>query len=240
MTDLVPVRKGKPTQISLADLQERLDARSEIAKNRSTTSTKKSRIEEAEKVFRVNPYETLVEIQILATNLADLFDDSISVETTPLSQADVDQLSEEFSHLERLKAQIVALETRYRELIFSHLDKTSTKVPGRPASQVPGKVEASGPGQHYVFERRGGNREAPELDTEGLREALPEEIAAQIYVTVHHDPVPAWDEKVFDEAKFGELVDSGIIDLDVVAKYLTPGSWRTPSFYKTLVGGAEV
>ena len=98
-------------------------------------------------------------------------------------------------------------------------------------------MAAQGPGPHYVFERRGGNRANPNLDVEGLRSVLPEEIAAQVYKTVHHDAVAAWDEPVFDETEFGRLVDEGKIDLDVVAEYLTAGAWRTPSFYKTLVDG---
>lgn len=179
----------------------------------------------------------LVEIQNLAQSLADLFDAEIAVDGVPLSQDQINTLSDEYLRFDKLKVELEALEGRYRSLIFAHLDETGPKIPGRPASQVPGKVEASGPGPRYVFERRGGNRANPELDTDALREALPEELAAQVYVTVHHDPVPAWDEEVFDEGRFCELVDAGRIDLDVVAEHLTPGAWRTPSFYKTLVEG---
>ncbi len=139
--------------------------------------------------------------------------------------------------MERLKIELAALEGRYRSLVFAHLDETGPKIPGRPAAQVPGKVEAKGDGSRYVFERRGGNRSNPDLNTESLREVLPQELAAQLYKTVQHPAVPAWEEKVFDMDCFGKLVDDGKIDLDVVADHLTPGKWNTPSFYKTLVDG---
>lgn len=239
MTDLVPIRKGKATQISLADLQDRLDARQQVAETRTTTSTRKSRVARAKESFSADPLETLVEIQVRAKSLADVFDASITEEAVPLSQEQINALSREYHELDKLKVQIEALEARYRPLIFGHLDETGPKIPGRPPSQVPGKVEAEGPGPHYVFERRGGNRENPDLDTVGLRDVLPAEVAAQVYVTVHHPMVPAWDEEVFDEGRFGELVDEGKIDLDVVADYLTPGKWRTPSFYKILVDGEK-
>lgn len=239
MTDLIPVRKGKSTQVTLVDLQDRLDARKQIEATRTTTSTKKSRLEQAHAAFKVDPLKTLVEIQDLACDLADVFDAAISLDSIPLDQAAVDRLSNEFVHIERLKERIAALETRYKTLVFAHLDETGPKIPGRPASQVPGKVEAQGPGPRYIFERRGGNRENPDLDTVGLKNELPEHLVAEIFATVHHEPVAAWDEEVFDEGRFGELVEEGKIDLDLVARYLTPGKWRTPAFYKTLVDGDQ-
>lgn len=240
MTDLVPVRKGKSAQVTLAELQNRLDARREVEETRATTlSTKKARIEAAKKAFELDPLKTVVTIQDLAGDLADIFDGEISLDTIPLSQSDVDKLSNEFYHLERLQAQISALETRYRALIFAHLDETGPKIAGRPAAQVPGKVEATGPGPHYVFERRGGNRADPDLNVVTLREALPKDIADQIFLTIHHPATAAWDEDVFDQETFGRLVDEGKIDLDVVADHLTPGDWRKPSFYKTLVDGEK-
>lgn len=237
MTNLVPVRKGHSTQISLAEIQDRLDARNQIAETRTPTSTRKSRVEKAKSEFAVNPLDTLVEIQEAARALANVFDASITSDSAPFSQEQINQISDEFMALERLRVQIEAMEDRYRELTFAHLDETVTRVPGRPVSQTPGKMEADGPGDHYIFERRGGNRANPDLNTETLRGSLSSEVAAQIYVTIHHPAVPAWDEEVFDEAKFGQLVDEGIIDLDDVAPHLTPGKWRTPSFYKTLVKG---
>lgn len=236
MTAMVPVRKGKSTRVSLSDIQERLDARKQIAETRSGTSTKKARVEEAKRVFQVDPLETLSEIQGRARALAAAFDGTITLEDVPLSQNQINKLSYEFYQLEKLQAEIAALETRYRNLVFAHLDKTVTRVPGRPTSQIPGKVSADGPGPHYDFERRGGNRANPDLDVLGLKDELSDEIVAKVYVTVHHKAVKSYDEDVFDEEAFGELVESGEIDLDVVAKYLTPGAWRTPSFYKTLVG----
>jgi hypothetical protein len=239
MTDLVPIRKGHSTQISLVRLQDLLDAREQVDDTKTTLSTKKARAAAAKKSFELDPLKTMVTIQDLAGDLADIFDGEISLESVPLSQDDVDKLSNEFMHLERLQAQIAALETRYRTLIYAHLDQTSPKIVGRPAAQVPGKVEASGPGPHIVFERRGGNRSNPDLDTEGLREVLPGHLADMIYKSVHHPAMEAYDEPVFDEAEFGRLVDAGLIDLDVVAEFLTPGAWRTPAFYKTLVDGEK-
>lgn len=238
MTDLVPIRKGQSTQVSLADLAERL-ARKQIAEGRTTVSTRKARVAEAKKSFEVDPLDTLVEIQGRAKELADVFDASITEETLPLSQVQINTLSHEFYQLEQLRVQIEALEGRYRVLIYGHLDETGSKIPGRPASQVPGKVAAEGPGPHYVFERRGGNRKDPDLDAEGLRSVLPADLVAQVYKSVHHDAVDAWDEAVFDVERFGELVEKGKIDLDVLADYLTPGAYRTPSFYKTLVDGEK-
>lgn len=239
MTDLVPIRKGKSTQVSLTELQDRLDARQQIAETRSVTSSRKSRVEEAKRTFKVDPTATLNDIRYWARALVESFDRETTLETIPLTEKQIRNLSSEFYKLEKLKTQIEALEGRYRELIFAHLDETGPKILGRPASQVPGKVEAYDSEPHYVFERRGGNRANPNLDTQSLRNALPEELAAQVYLTVHHDPVPAWDEEVFDEGRFGDLVDQGKIDLDIVAEHLTPGQWRTPSFYKTLVDGGE-
>lgn len=237
MTELVPIRRGSKSQVSLLDIQDRLDARRQVAEVRSPTSTRKSRVEEAKRAFEIDSTATLVEIQDQARALADAFDPSITQESVPLSQAQINKLSEEFDLLEKLRIQIAALEGRYRSLIFAHLDETGPRIPGRPAGQVPGKVEAAGPGRHYVFERRGGNRSDPDLDAEGLRAELPAEIAARVFVTIHHPAVEAWDEQVFDEGAFGELVDNGAIDLDVVAKHLTPGPWRTPQFFKTLMNG---
>lgn len=237
MTELVPIRKGKSTQVSLADLQERLDARQEVAETRSSVSTRKARVEAARRAFLIDPLETLVEIQVRASALVDVFDASITLEDVPLSQGQINKLSDELLQLERLKVELEALETRYRALSFAHLDETLPRIPGRPASQVPGKIAASSPGPHYIFERRGGNRKDPSLNTDTLREVLPPEVAAQIYVTIHHEAVPAYDEQVFDEGRFGELVQSQVIDLDVVAPHLTPGEWRTPSLHKTLVDG---
>jgi len=239
MTDLVPIRKGKSTQVSLADLQDRLDARNQIAEARTSSSTRKARVEEAKRAFKLDPLKTMVQIQDLACGLADVFDAEVSLDSVPLSRSDIEKLSNEYFHLDRLKSQIEALETRYRALIFAHLDEVGLKVPGRPPAQVPGKVEAEGPGPHYIFERRGGNRANPDLNTDSLRGALPPEIATQVYLTMHHAAVDAWDEQVFDEGRFGELVDAGLIDLDVVAEHLTPGPWRTPSFYKIFVDGGE-
>jgi len=235
MTDLIAVRKGKPTQVSLADLQSRLDARKEIEETRTATSSRRSRVEEAKRVFGFDPLATLEEIQGHATALAAAFDSTITPADVPLSQGQVNTLSAEFLHLDQLKLQIEALETRYRTLVFAHLDETVTRVPGRPASQTPGKVEADGPGLHYVFERRGGNRANPTLDALGLKNELTPAQIAKVYKTVHHKAVAAYDEDVFDEAAFGELIESGELDLDVVAPYLTAGDWRTPQLYKTLV-----
>jgi hypothetical protein len=235
---LVPVRKNEATRVSLADLQDRLDARRQVAETRaSATSTRKGRVQDAKRGFEVAPLETLVKIQESARELANVFDASITEETVPLSQAQINKLSEEFLKLEQLRVQIEALEARYRPLVFGHLDEVGPKIPGRPAAQVPGKVAAEGPGPHFVFERRGGNRTDPDLNAQGLREVLPPEVAAEVYLTMHHDAIPAWDEAIFNEGRFGELVDAGIIDLDVVAEFLTPGKWRTPSFHKTLVDG---
>lgn len=237
MTDIVPIRRGKTNQVSLLDIQEALDARKQIAEARTSTSTRKSRVEGAKRAFVIDSFTTLMEIQEQAHVLAEAFDASITVESIPLSQVQINKLSEEFLALERLKVQIEAMETRYRSLVFAHLDETGPNIPGRPASQVPGKVEATSSGPHYFFERRGGNRGNPELDVDALRAVLPEHLAAQIFVTIHHPVVEAWDEQVFDEAAFGELVEKGFIDLDVVADHLTPGAWRNPSFYKTLMDG---
>jgi hypothetical protein len=242
MTDLVQIRRSSSTQVSLADLQDRLDARQQVAETRPpATSTKKARIEEAQRAFDLDPLETMVQIQDIASDLADVFDGEITLGSIPLSQAQKNKLSAEWLRVERLQAQLSALETRYRSLVFAHLDETGPKIPGRPAAQVPGKVEAQGPGPHYIFERRGGNRKDPDLDAVGLRDVLPDDIAAQVYLTVHHEAVyaPAYDEEVFDEGTFGRLVDEGKIDLDVVAPFLTPGPWRTPAFYKTLVDGEK-
>jgi hypothetical protein len=238
MTDLVPIHKGQATQVSLLDIQERLDARKQIAETRTGVSTRTGRVEEAKRVFAVDPLATMIEIKERADDLAEVFDGTITMETIPLNQTQINRLSAEFDQLERLKVQLAALEGRYRDLIFAHLDVTSPAIPGRPATHVPGKVEAEGPGPHYVFERRGGNRENPDLDTEGLRSALPPTVVAQLYKTVHHDAVAAWDEDVFDEARLNVLVKEGIIDLDVVALYLKPGKRRTPSFYKTRMDGS--
>ena len=237
MKELVSIRRGKSTQVSLADIQERLDARAQVAETRSVVSTKKARLEEAKRVFEIDPEATLNQIMLRAQTLSDAFDRTIDLNSVPLSQKQINRLSDEFFELEDLKAQVAALETRYRALVYAHLDETLPKIPGRPAAQVPGKVEATGPGDHFVFERRGGNRENPDLDVVGMRDELPDEVVSQIYVTVHHEAVPAYDEHVFDEGRFGELVSDGTIDLDVVAKHLTVGKWRTPSFYKTLVSG---
>ena len=237
MTDLVKIPQGSTKQVSLADLQDRLDARKQISETRSPTSTRKGRVEEAKRVFTVNPMETVAKIEELSSRLADVFSDKITMDSVPLTQDQINKLSQEFVYLERLKVQIEALETRYRDLVYSHLDKTGPKVSGRPASQVPGKVSAEGPGEHYEFERRGGNRANPLLDTAGLRGELTEELASQVFVVRRHKAVEAWEEELFDEARFLELVESGDIDLDLVAKHLKPGSWRTPSFYKTLVDG---
>jgi hypothetical protein len=239
MTELVPTRKGKTgqTSVSLAEIQNLLDARNVVAETRTPTSTRKARIEEAKRNFDADPAETVDKIYDLASQLSIVFDEKITPDSVPLTRDQVRKLSDEYLRLDHLKAQIAALETRYRDVIFSHLDETLPKVPGRPAAQVPGKVEAEGSGARYVFERRGGNRANPTLNTEGLRAALPAHLADQIFVTVHRPAVAAYDEEVFDEATFGRLVDEGKIDLDTVAEHLTPGEWRTPSFYKTLVEG---
>lgn len=237
MNELVSIRKGKSNQVSLAELQNRLDARAQVADDRSVVSTRKARIEEAKRVFEIDPEATLNQIMLRARTLSDAFDKTIDLNSVPLSQKQINRLSDEFFELEDLKAQVAALETRYRALVYAHLDETVAKVPGRPAAQVPGKVEATGPGDRYIFERRGGNREDPDLDVVSLKDELPDEVVAQIYVTVHHEAVPAHDEQIFDAGRFGELVNDGVIDLDVVAKHLTAGKWRTPSFYKTLVSG---
>lgn len=237
MNELVSIRKGKSNQVSLAELQNRLDARAQVADDRSVVSTRKARIEEAKRVFEIDPEATLNQIMLRARTLSDAFDKTIDLNSVPLSQKQINRLSDEFFELEDLKAQVAALETRYRALVYAHLDETVSKVPGRPAAQVPGKVEATGPGDRYIFERRGGNREDPDLDVVSLKDELPDEVVAQIYVTVHHEAVPAHDEQIFDAGRFGELVNDGVIDLDVVAKHLTAGKWRTPSFYKTLVSG---
>jgi hypothetical protein len=237
MNELVSIRKGKSNQVSLAELQNILDARAQVADDRSVVSTRKARVEEAKRVFEIDPEATLNQIMLRAQTLSDAFDKSIDLEAVPLSQKQINRLSDEFFELEALQAQVAALETRYRALVFAHLDETAPKVPGRPAAQVPGKVGAKGPGDHYIFERRGGNREDPDLDVVGLKDELPAEVVSQIYVTVHHEAVEAHDEQIFDAGRFGELVNEGVIDLDVVAKYLTAGKWRTPSFNKTLVSG---
>lgn len=238
MTELVPVGKSKKNQVSLLDIQDQLDARQEIAQTREGVSTRKARIEGAKRVFAVDPLKTLAEIEAQAQDLTDVFDASIDESSIPLSQDQINSLSEEFLRLERLKVQIAALETRYRSLLFAHLDRTGPKIPGRPPAQVPGKVEAHGPGPHYIFERRGGNREHPDLNLQTLRADLAPEIANQVYVTVHHPATEAWDEEVFDESRFSQLVDEGEIDLDIVAPHLTPGKWRTPSFYPTFIAGS--
>jgi hypothetical protein len=237
-TALVPIRKSGATQVSLVDLAEQV-ARRQIEETRTVTSTRKARVEEARRNFEIDPLDTIADIQLYANALAREFDASISERSLPLSKEQINTLSDEFLQLERLRIQIEALTSRYKTLVYGHLDQTGPKIDGRPASQVPGKVEAEGPGPHYIFERRGGNRDFPDLDAEGLRGALPAELVAQLYKTVHHDATAAWDEPVFDEIRFAELVDLGEIDLDVVADYLTPGKWRTPSFYKTLVDGEQ-
>lgn len=238
MTDLVPIRGGQAKQVSLADLQNLLDARNEVAETRApSTSTIKGRVQAAKKAFEASPLDTLMGIQNSARGLFDAFDSTIDEGSIPLSESQVKTLSDEYLHLEKLKVEIAALEERYRNLVFAHLDVTGPKIPGRPASQVPGRVEAEGPGPRIIFERRGGNRADPDLNTETLRGVLPPELSAQLYEKVHHDPIPAWDENVFNTARFTELVDKGLIDLDVVAEHLTPGPWRKPSFYKTRVDG---
>lgn len=239
MTALIPVRSGKSTQVSLTVLQDLLDRRAALAATRTTTSTKKGRVESAKRSFQADPLGTVVDIQNLAGGLADIFDAEIDLDSIPLDQDAIDRLSHEYLHLERLQAKLEALSTRYRELIFAHLDVTVPRVPGRPASQVPGKVEASGPDPHYIFERRGGNRANPSLDTDGLRSALPPHLAAQVFVTKHHPAVEAYEEDVFDQDAFEKLVNDGSIDLDLVARYLTPGDWRSPAFWKTLVDGED-
>jgi len=237
MTDLVHIKKGSLTSVSLLDIQDRLDARAQIAETRTTTSTRKARVEQAQRVFATDPTETMVQIEDAAASLAIKFDPSITLESVPLSKAQINKLSDEFVELERLRVEIEAMQGRYRQLIFAHLDETVARVPGRPVSQIPGKVEADGPGEHYIFERRGGNRDNPDLNVEALRSVLPPEVVAVVYKTLHHPAVPAYDEQIFDEGAFGELVDAGVIDLDVVAPHLTPGKWRTPAFYKTPVRG---
>lgn len=236
MTALVSIPKDKPTKVSLLDLAERV-ARQQIAETRTVTSSRKARVAAAKEDFKVDPLATLGEIQRRAQALAEVFDATIIEDTLPLSQAQINTLSNEYLELDKLRVQIEALEDRYRSLIYGHLDEVVKKVAGRPASQTPGKVEAEGPGPRYFFERRGGGRANPELDAEGLRRALPPELVVEVYKTVHHDAKDAWDEEVFDEGRFEELVKSGQISLDLVANYLTPGEWRTPSFYKTLVDG---
>lgn len=239
MTDLVHIKKGSSTQVSLLDIQDRLDARAQIAETRTTTSTRRARVEQAQRVFAVDPTTTMVEIEDAAADLAMTFDSSITLESVPLSKAQINKLSDEFLALERLRVQIEAMQGRYRDLIYAHLDETVTPIPGRPVSQTPGRVEADGPGDHMIFERRGGNRADPDLNAEGLRNALPAEVVPLVYKVLHHDPVPAWDEQIFDEGAFGELVSTGVIDLDVVAPFLTPGKYRTPAFYKTRVDGSK-
>lgn len=237
-TALVPIRKSGATQVSLMDLAEQV-ARKQIADIRVTVSSRKARVSDAKKKFAADPLETLSEIQDRARALFDVFDASIIEETLPLNQAQINTLSAEFFELEQLRIKIEALADRYKTLVYGHLDQTGPKVEGRPASQVPGKVEAEGPEPHYIFERRGGNRDNPDLDAAGMREALPAHLAEMIYKTVHHPAVEEWDEDVFDQDEFVRLVDAGLIDLDVVARFLTPGKWRTPSFYKTLVDGEQ-
>jgi hypothetical protein len=237
MTDLIPIRKAKATQVSLADLQVILDHKKAAEETRSPASTLKARVEEAKRDFAANPIVVLDEMRDLARRLFDVFDPKINSESVPLTQSQVNSLSREFLYLEKLKVKMEALEARYRDLIFGHLDKTRPQVPGRPASQVPGVVKAEGPEDHYEFERRGGNRKDPDLNVQGLLKELPEDVANKILVTVHHEATEAWDETVFDEHEFIKLVDSGVIDLDTVAKHLTPGEWRTPSFHKILVHG---
>ena len=237
MTELVPVRRGKSTQLSLADIQTKLDARKQVEETRTTTSTRKARVEEAKRVHQDDPQATLVEIQELSRMLASIFDPEITPASAPLTRVQINKISDEFLQFDRLRIRIEALEERYRELVYAHLNEVGPKIPGRPASQVPGKVEADGPGPHYVFERRGGNREDALLDADGMREVLPPDVVAQIYATVQHPAVEAWEEEVFNEAAFAKLVEKGVIDLDTVAPFLTPGKWRKPSFYKTLVDG---
>lgn len=238
MTSLVPVHKDGSTQISLTDLQDKLDARAELAaEGTGAVSTRKSRVAKAKQDFQADPVRTVLNIEVMASDFVDAYDDTITVDSVPLAQDQINQISNEWMRLDRLKTEIEALETRYRELIFAHLDETGPKIPGRPASHTPGQVAAEGPGPHIIFARRGGNRANPELDAEGLKAVLPDEIAAQLFVTVHHDPVPAWDEKVFNEERLNELVASGQIDLDTLAPFLKPGARRTPTFNKTLVDG---
>lgn len=236
MTDLVPTRKAGKS-ITLADLQNLLDSRADIAKGREVVSTKKARIEQAKENFKIDPEATVDEIHDLFSDFAKIFDPDITLDSVPLNRAQINTLSEEYRRLDQVAARLEALMGRYRATIFAHLDETVDRIPGRPVSQTPGKVEADGPGEHYIFERRGGNRANPDLDTKGLREELPAHIVAQIFATVTRPAVEAYTEEVFDEAKFGELVNSGAIDMDLVAKHLKAGKWREPSFHKTLVEG---
>lgn len=236
-TDLVPVRKGTATQISLASLQSLLDSRKVVEESHTVTSTQKSRIASAKKGFEESPLETLLRLQESARALADTFDATVTTATVPLSREQIKQVSDEYLILEQIKIMVTALEPRYRELVFAHLDETVTRVPGRPVSQTPGKIEAETTGDHYIFERRGGNRGNAVLDTDGLRAELPAEVAAQVFKTVTHAPVPAWTEEVFDQGALEELANRGLVDLDVVAKHMTAGKWNTPTFNKTLVKG---
>lgn len=240
MTELVPLRKGKPIiKVSLDDIQDRLDARQpeEVVEAPLVVSSKKSRVAAAKRSLQADPLATVVRIQNRAADLSSAFDQRITLDQVPLSREQIERLSAEYLEFERLKVEIEALDTRYRELIFAHLDETVDRIPGRPISQTPGRVEADIRGPHHIFERRGGNRANPTLNTDTLRAALPAEVADQIYVTIHHKAVEAYDEEVFDEARFAELVDNGTIDLDIVAEHLLPGEWRTPTFYRTLVDG---
>lgn len=236
MTDLVVTGKNSKGQVTLSALQDLLDAREEAAEARGVVSTKKAQVEQAKREFALDPLATVEDMHALVTKLCSIFGDEIDRDSVPLRQIEIDTLSEEFKLVEEIKAKLEALEGRYKELIFAHLDETGPRIPGRPACQVPGKVEASGPDDHYVFERRGGNRADPDLNTDGLREVLPAHLNAKIFATVVHPAVEAYEEEVFDEVEFGKLVEAGQIDLDTVAKYLTPGPWRKPSFWKTRVG----
>jgi len=238
MTELVPTRKDSADhQITLAEIQDQLDARNQQVETRSSAPSRKSRVAGAKRAFDFDPEKTLDEIKLRANLLAEVFDRGITEAAIPLSQRQINRLSYEFYQLDKLKIELEALETRYRALVYAHLDNTVERIPGRPASQTPGKVAAEGPGPHHVFERRGGGRSSPTLDLDSLREALPQNIVAELYKTVHYEAVPARDEERFDQSRSLELVDAGVIDLDVVAEHLIPGEWRTPSFYKTLVDG---
>lgn len=236
MTDMVHVRKSSKAQVSLAEIQNMLDAREEATEVRGVVSTKKARIEQAKRDFNIDPLATVEEISDLTNELCMKFDEEIGLDSVPLRQSEINTLSDEWLLIERIKAHIEALETRYRALTFAHLDEVNPRVPGRPAAQVPGKMAATGDGPRVVFERRGGNRKDPDLDAEGLRKELPAHVAAKIYKTVVHPAVEAYEEEVFDEAEFFKAVEEGEIDLDTIAPYLTPGEWRKPSHYKTIVG----
>src|SRR5689334_21372572 len=101
MTDLVHIPAGTSRQVSLADLQDRLDARKQVEETRSPTSTRKARVAEAKRDFSVNPIVVLDEMRDLARRLFDVFDPKITEESVPLTQAQINKLSEEFLHLER-------------------------------------------------------------------------------------------------------------------------------------------